>query len=148
MNKVYIASPLFTARQRATVDSVARHWLNVHPYDEIYKPQDFKVPNAWDMPNSDWADVVEKEDRIHLDAADVVIGVLYGMNGDDGTAWEIGYASAKGKKIVLFMMNEGGTYSLMMKNIASEKYLYTTIPFDGQPVPVYCPVEDSQVYWS
>ena len=148
MSKVYIASPLFTERQRATVNSVVRHWLDIHPYDEVYKPQDFKVPNAWDMPNSDWADAVEKEDRIHLDAADVVIGVLYGMNSDDGTAWEIGYASAKGKKIVLFMMNEGGTYSLMMKNVAAEKYIYCSTMVENQSVPVYRPVEDAQVYWA
>ena len=35
MSKVYIASPLFTERQRATVDSVARYWLDSHPYDEV-----------------------------------------------------------------------------------------------------------------
>lgn len=148
MSKVYIASPLFTERQRATVNSVTRHWLDIHPYDEVYKPQDFKVPDAWNMPNSDWADTVEKEDRIHLDAADVVIGILYGMNGDDGTAWEIGYASAKGKKIVLFMMNEGGTYSLMMKNVAAKKYIYCSTMVENQSVPVYRPVEDAQVYWA
>lgn len=148
MSKVYVASPLFTERQRATVNSVTRHWLDIHPYDEVYKPQDFKVPDAWNMPNSDWADTVEKEDRIHLDAADVVIGILYGMNGDDGTAWEIGYASAKGKKIVLFMMNESGTYSLMMKNVAAEKYIYCSTMVENQSVPVYRPIEDAQVYWA
>lgn len=148
MSKVYIASPLFSERQRATVDSVARYWLDSHPYDEVYKPQDFQVPGAWEMSNTDWADAVEVEDRLHLDSADTVNGILYGMNGDDGTAWEIGYASAKGKKVILFMMNEGGTYSLMMKNIAAEKYVYCPGPLNGQPMSAYHPIEDSQVYWS
>lgn len=148
MSRVYIASPLFTERQRATVDSVARHWLNIHPYDDVYKPQDFQVPGAWEMSNSDWANAVEAEDRLHLESADTVIGILCGMNGDDGTAWEIGYASTKGKKIVLFMMNEGGTYSLMMKNVAAEKYIYCSTMVENQSVPVYRHVEDAQVYWA
>lgn len=54
----------------------------------------------------------------------------------------------KGKKIVLFMTNEGGTYSLMMKNVAVEKYIYCSTMVENQSVPVYQPVEDVQVYWA
>lgn len=147
-DKVYIASPLFTAQERANVNEVAEVWQKNHPLNTIYKPQDFQVPNAWDMPNTDWADAVEAEDRKHLDEADVVIGILYGMNGDDGTAWEIGYASAKGKEVVLFLMNEGGTYSLMMKNVATGKILRKIFPDNGKPKFLYEDIEDKKVYWS
>lgn len=148
MSKVYIASPLFTARQRENVNEIAKFWATEHKFDTIYKPQDFQVPNAWELPNSDWADAVEAEDRLHLDCADIVIGILYGMNGDDGTAWEISYASAKGKRIVLVFMNEGGTYSLMMKNIAESKILHRIVSFDGKLTSLYKEMKDSEVYWS
>lgn len=148
MSKVYIASPLFTERQRVNVNDVADFWKTIHQFDIIYKPQDFKVPNAWELGNTEWADAVEAEDRLHLDSADTVIGILYGMNGDDGTAWEIGYASAKGKKIVLVFMNEGGTYSLMMKNITDVKFLRQSCPcIDGLPKSIYSEMEDTEVFW-
>lgn len=148
-DKVYIASPLFTAQERANVNEVAEVWQKNHPLNSIYKPQDFQVPNAWDMTNTKWADAVEAEDRKHLDEADVVIGILYGMNGDDGTAWEIGYASAKGKEIVLFFMNEGGTYSLMMKNITDKKILRQNCSgMEGRPKAMYSEMEDFEVFWS
>lgn len=148
MSKVYIASPLFTTRQRENVNEIARFWATAHKFDTIYKPQDFQVPNAWDMPNTDWADAVEAEDRLHLDSTDIVIGILYGMNGDDGTAWEIGYASAKGKRIVLVFMNEGGTYSLMMKNVATRKILRKIFPDNGKSKFLYEDIEDKEIYWS
>lgn len=148
MSKVYIASPLFTERQRENVNEIARFWATAYKFDTIYKPQDFQVPNAWELPNSDWADAVEAEDRLHLDSADIVIGILYGMNGDDGTAWEIGYASAKGKRIVLVFMNEGGTYSLMMKNVATRKILRKIFPDNGKSKFLYEDIEDKEIYWS
>ena len=149
MSKVYIASPLFTEQQRENVNNVADFWKSDHQFDTVYKPQDFKIPNAWELENTEWADAVELEDRLHLDCADTVIGILYGMNGDDGTAWEIGYASAKGKRIVLVFMNEGGTYSLMMKNIADKKILRQNFPgMEGRPKAIYSEMEDNEVYWS
>ena len=39
-------------------------------------------------------------DRAAIDACDVVVALLDGTQVDDGTAWEIGYAYAKGKPVV------------------------------------------------
>ena len=41
-----------------------------------------------------------EEDRDAIDRADMVIANLNGITTDDGTAWEIGYAYAKGKHLV------------------------------------------------
>ena len=38
-------------------------------------------------------------DRAAIDACDVVVALLDGAQVDDGTAWEIGYAYAKGKPV-------------------------------------------------
>jgi len=40
------------------------------------------------------------EDRTAIDRCDIVIANLNGITTDDGTAWELGYAYAKGKHIV------------------------------------------------
>ena len=39
-------------------------------------------------------------DRAAIDACDVVVALLDGMQVDDGTAWEIGYAYARNKPVV------------------------------------------------
>jgi nucleoside 2-deoxyribosyltransferase len=41
-----------------------------------------------------------EEDRSAVDRADVVVANLNGITSDDGTAWELGYAYAKGKHLV------------------------------------------------
>ena len=35
-----------------------------------------------------------------VDASDLVVAVLDGVDVDSGTAWEIGYAYAKGKPVI------------------------------------------------
>ena len=35
-----------------------------------------------------------------LDAADIIVAVVDGADADSGTAWEMGYASAHGKKVI------------------------------------------------
>ena len=41
-----------------------------------------------------------ERDRTAIDDSDAVVALLDGPQVDDGTAWEIGYAYAKGKPIV------------------------------------------------
>ena len=63
----------------------------------IYCPQDFQVPNAWELPNHVWAKKIFEEDHKQLDAA-----------------LETGYAKAKGKEVWLVTAdNDIGPYSLM-----------------------------------
>ncbi len=40
------------------------------------------------------------EDRDAIDKADIVVANLNGITTDDGTAWELGYAYARGKHLV------------------------------------------------
>ena len=80
----------------------------------IYCPQDFQVPNAWELPNHVWAKKIFEEDHKQLDAADLVVCISYGYKSDDGAAWETGYAKAKGKEVWLVTAdNDIGPYSLM-----------------------------------
>ena len=49
---------------------------------------------------ADAAKKIMERDRAAIDACDVVVALLDGTQVDDGTAWEIGYAYAKGKPVV------------------------------------------------
>ena len=96
--KVYQAGPLFTEAEilwhRAFTKKLtaAGH--------EVLWPGDFFTQeeiNAW---GADAPKRIMNRDRAAIDACDVVVALLDGAQVDDGTAWEIGYAFAKGKSVV------------------------------------------------
>lgn len=70
----------------------------------FYDPMQMKVPNAWCMDSETWAHCVFSIDVHELDAANVVVFLDYGRECTFGTAWEVGYAFAKGKRIIQIMM--------------------------------------------
>lgn len=64
---------------------------------------------------------VFNEDIKAINECDTVIVLNWGMYSDSGTAWECGYAYAKGKKVInLLMPTNDKDYSLMMINGSTE----------------------------
>lgn len=70
----------------------------------FYDPMKMQVPNAWCMDSETWAHCVFSIDVHELDAANVVVFLDYGRECTFGTAWEVGYAFAKDKRIIQIMM--------------------------------------------
>lgn len=93
--KAYIAGPLFNESERwfdEQIDQVARDCGL-----ETFLPHrdgSVKLKQPGDAPK------IFAEDRDAVDACDMVIANLNGITTDDGTAWEIGYAYAKGKHLI------------------------------------------------
>lgn len=120
MKKVYLASPCFNKKERSAVELVVDFLRNSKGL-EVYVPMEHTVENAWDLPNNVWAKAVFEEDIKAIDECDTVVLLNWGMYSDSGTAWECGYAYAKGKKVInLLMPATNKDYSLMMIN-GSEK---------------------------
>jgi nucleoside 2-deoxyribosyltransferase/predicted secreted protein len=94
--KVYLAAPLFSESEcdynRKVADILAGYALQVH------LPQD--------CGDSEHARELSVQQKIFtsnlraLDDADIIIAIIDGADADSGTSWEIGYAYAKGKKII------------------------------------------------
>lgn len=83
-----------------------------------------------------WAKKIFEMDRAAIEGCDAVLALYYGNNSDSGTAWECGYAYAKGKPIVL--VHAGEDSNLMMHcgcrtNIALEELEQ----FDFEEMPVH-----------
>ena len=115
MTKIYLASPFFNEAE-LEVYHKAISLLRNEGY-EVYVPQEHTIENAWSLPNEGWAFQVFVEDLTAIDEAEVVMVLNFGMYSDSGTAWEAGYAFAKGKKVVQVLCGgENATYSLMMMN--------------------------------
>lgn len=115
--KIYLASPFFNDIERAHYDKVISI-LRKKADTELFVPQEHIVPGADTMPNADWALEVFKMDVEALEEAELVIVLNWGLYSDSGTAWEQGYAFARGKEVLCILMDEtpGVEYSLMTVN--------------------------------
>lgn len=115
---VYLASPFFNAHERSVMENLLS--LLRANYREVYAPYEHTIPNAWDMSNQAWGMNVFMEDIAAIDKADVVFVIDHGHYSDAGTAWECGYAYAKGKEVIHYAVDMNKTYSLMMVNGCTE----------------------------
>ncbi len=117
--KAYLAAPFFSHNERHIYARVIDYLRNAEHLD-LYVPMEHTVEDAWNLSNSAWGWEVFKEDVRALDEAKVVYVLNFGMYSDSGTAWEAGYAYAKGKRIVNILVNQkDNVYSLMMINSAT-----------------------------
>lgn len=135
--KVYLAAPVVTgADVKGQVDTVCdrlRKWDAL----QVYRPGEHKVPNEWGIPQSVWGQCVFTMDVNAIDECDWVVVCDFGYNCTSiGTAWECGYAFAKGKKILVITMPEVSRTSLMIEGCASN-----IISFDDLKRP-YWTVDD------
>ena len=116
--KAYLAAPVFNSHERYIYSRVIDYLRNAEHLD-LYVPMEHTVEDAWNLSNSAWAWEVFKEDVRALDKAEIVYVLNFGMYSDSGTAWEAGYAYAKGKTVINILVNpERDIYSLMMLNAA------------------------------
>jgi len=94
--RVYLAAPLFSAAER-TYNAYLAGLLREN-FFFVHLPQD-----AGDDSAGREKDVQARlfdTNLAALDAADIVVSIIDGADADSGTAWEMGYAFAKGKKVV------------------------------------------------
>ena len=91
--KAYVAGPLFDEGERWYIEKV----------DRLVADAGFVtfLPHR-DNPPKDEHNVraIFENDMRGIDECDVVVANLNGVITDDGTAWELGYAYAKGKFII------------------------------------------------
>lgn len=114
--KVYLASPWFNDKEMEVYKQVIEKMRSQGI--EVYVPLEHEVENAWELSNADWGHKVFMEDINAIDSADEVWIINHGMYSDTGTAWECGYAYAKGKVIrqLVCTTSKENVFSLMMIN--------------------------------
>lgn len=124
LTKIYLAGPLFTVAEQNFNAALAR-FLESHGF-EVWLPQEHE-------PRRKTAKAIFRMDVEALDWADMVIACMDGPDPDSGTAWECGYAFAKGKPIVCYRTDfrisgdtEGAPYNLMLSESATSRF---EVPF-------------------
>jgi len=93
-SQVYLASPLFSDAERA-FNIVLRDLLTTRGCS-VYLPQE--TGEGVEGPEQDRA--IFESHLNALDAAGCVVAVCDGADTDSGTAWEMGYAAAKGIPVI------------------------------------------------
>jgi len=127
MTKIYLAGPLFTIAEQDFNAGLAR-FLEAEGFD-VWLPQEHE-------PRSKTARAIFRMDVKAIDQADMVVACMDGPDPDSGTAWECGYAYAKGKPIVCFRTDfrisgdtPGAQYNLMLSESATAR---CEIPFRAE----------------
>lgn len=110
-------------------------------YPEVYRPGKHKVPNAWGIDIATWGQCVFTMDVVAIDDCDWFVIADYGRQRTAGTAWECGYAFAKGKKILVIRMPGTTESSLMVQGCAANICTYEEFI-----AGIACPEEEWQLY--
>ena len=138
MKKVYLASPFFNEKELERVEKV-KEILDSKGLD-VFSPKEHQNPE-YEFGSMEWRKATFKNDVDHIDWCDVVVAIISQGNYDDsGTAWELGYAYATGKPVVLVNVT-GETINLMIADslhalVTSYEEL-TNYNFDDMPAIAY-----------
>lgn len=100
---IYIAGPFFTDEERAFLKIVIESVKETFPNEKLFIPMEHFIPNGENLSNNEWAEAVFKMDVEALNKCNRVVAAYLGLRSDTGTAWEIGYAYAKGIPVNLIL---------------------------------------------
>jgi nucleoside 2-deoxyribosyltransferase len=114
-NRIYLAAPLFSDAERA-YNVVLRDLLAAHGYP-VYLPQETGEGLAG--PERDG--VIFRSHVSALEASSCVVAVCDGADTDSGTAWEMGYAAAKGIPVIALTTDRRGPWAGRKVNLMIRK---------------------------
>ena len=133
---IYLAAPFGDpdSLRRKNAESAAS-FLRSKGFN-VYTPWDYKIPHAWDYPNTEWGLMVFMNDIHAIDEADFMVMLSYGRESTAGTNWEAGYAFGIKKKIIVVEMTDN-VMSLMVANgrYATVKGLEGLEQYDWERLP-------------
>ena len=110
MKHVYLAGPFFNETEVKNIE-YAESVLEGRGFD-LFVPMRHEVRT--ETGTVQWARDIFEMDRGEIDKADVVVMLYYGVYSDSGTAWECGYAYAKGVPVVVVHADEAADSNLMV----------------------------------
>ena len=123
---IYIAGPFFTDKEKALLKKVIHRTKEAYPNEELFIPMEHFIPNGENLSNNEWAEAVFKMDVEALNKCNHVIAAYSGLYSDTGTAWEIGYAYAKGIPVDLIIPAEVLKEEMSIMPIQSSNYIFKT----------------------
>jgi nucleoside 2-deoxyribosyltransferase len=131
MKRVYLASPFFNNREIKNVKLVAE--LLKSKGLEVFEPMENQMEHA-EPQSRQWSIETFRNDVKFIDWAEVVVAVYDGNYSDSGTAWEMGYAYATNKPVIV--IHVGDSSNLMVHEAAhANLYLTELVDYDFDKLP-------------
>lgn len=96
--RIYFAAALFTQMERKWNRMLATALEDAMPGLEVILPQDFKPAGRYNDDKQYGA--LFRMCVEGMDSSDAVVAMVEGAEMDSGTAWEMGYAYAKGMPVI------------------------------------------------
>ena len=120
---IYIAGPFFNEEELEAVRKAEQILLG-RGFD-IYSPR-LHEDREHDFQSAQWSAQTFQMDRDAIDESDLMLMIYHGNYSDTGTAWECGYAYAKGKPVVVvhlgdssnLMVHESAVANIRMEDLA------------------------------
>ncbi len=126
--RIYLASPFFNEEELRNVE-LAEELLTSRGFD-VFSPRLNEVRIDDVVGSEAWSKETFLNDRVNIDASDVVVMLYYGAYSDSGTAWECGYAYATNKPVIVvqigddsnLMVHEGCHSNITLKELKSYNF--------------------------
>lgn len=115
VNRVYIASPFFTVSDKLFVNEIRN--LLIEFGNEVFSPM-HDLGLLDDQASKIQMDEARNRDLIEIEKCDSVLAIISG--NDPGTIFEIGYALAKGKRVIILAENYKEADLFMFKDTNCE----------------------------
>ncbi len=94
--RVYLAAPLFSEAERSYNRSIEE--LLRKNFFDVYLPQ--QAGDDSEIREKEEQRLIFSKNLKALENADIIVAIIDGADADSGTAWEMGYAFARGKKVI------------------------------------------------
>ena len=109
--KIYLAGPFFNETEVRNIEYTEQ--VLKEKGLEYFSPMRHEERTE-EPGTSAWAHKLFEMDRVAIEDADALVVLYYGNYSDTGTAWECGYAFAKGKPVILLHVDADADSNLMM----------------------------------
>lgn len=138
MKRVYLASPFFNEKEIACLEQVEK--ILIEKGLAVFSPMRHPLPETVSVGSRQWSIETFMDDVKHIKWAEIVVGIYHGNYSDSGTAWELGYAYATDKPVILVHVEEDGVSNLMVHEGAHANVTLKTLKdydFDTLPSSFY-----------
>jgi nucleoside 2-deoxyribosyltransferase/uncharacterized protein YbbK (DUF523 family) len=93
---IYLAAPLFSEAERSYNRFIEE--LLKKNFFEVYLPQ--QAGDDSEIRDKAEQDLIFSKNLKALESADIIVAIIDGADADSGTSWEMGYAFARGKRVI------------------------------------------------
>lgn len=104
LKRVYLASPFFNDKEVEYLERVEK--ILEEKSLKVFSPMRNPVDEQVQVGSRQWSIETFMNDIKYIKWSEIIVGIYHGNYSDSGTAWELGYAYATDKPVILVHIGE------------------------------------------